>query len=185
MGDFIRPFQSRFIFSSILGLPLDNLGKWEQWAHDALVNPEKADEAFSEMGAAVAQLLEQRAAEPLPEGDIVSALATARPGGREVGMVDRVKVLIAIIMGGLESSGTVLSGTIHHFATHPGDGRMRIVIDADHCQGHALCFASAPEIVDLDEQGYAFVRPEAVGIAPGTARRLAAQCPERAISLRD
>jgi ferredoxin len=62
---------------------------------------------------------------------------------------------------------------------------MRIEIDQNHCQGHALCFATAPEVVDLDEQGYASVRPEVTDVLPELAQRLVSDCPEKAISVRE
>jgi ferredoxin len=64
---------------------------------------------------------------------------------------------------------------------------MRLVIDADKCQGHNRCFALGPELVDVDDLGMAFV------IGDGTvtddhmakARLLVANCPEYAITLED
>ena len=35
---------------------------------------------------------------------------------------------------------------------------MRIVIDAEKCQGHNRCYALAPDLVDVDDMGMALVR---------------------------
>jgi ferredoxin len=64
---------------------------------------------------------------------------------------------------------------------------MRIVIDAEKCQGHNRCYALAPELVDVDDMGMALVRND--GLVPEgseeKARLLVANCPEYAISVLD
>lgn len=121
MAEFVRPLQSRAVFSIILGLPADDdsLGQWQEWAHDLLLVPERAVAASTEMTAALGEILAERRQSPRGEDDIVSVLSTCRPGGREPADEDLLKVLIALTVGGLESTGTVLSGAIHHLATHP------------------------------------------------------------------
>ncbi len=62
---------------------------------------------------------------------------------------------------------------------------MRIVIDADKCQGHNRCYALAPDLVDVDDMGMALVRGD--GVVPAgsedKANLLVANCPEYAISV--
>ena len=64
---------------------------------------------------------------------------------------------------------------------------MKLVIDAAKCQGHARCFAIAPELFDVDEYGQSSVRGD--GIVPDDlkekARLAVANCPEFAITLAD
>jgi ferredoxin len=64
---------------------------------------------------------------------------------------------------------------------------MRIVIDPDLCQGHALCFTAAPDLFDLrDDDGHAEVKVERVPEQFHSAAFRAAQgCPEGAISIID
>ena len=31
---------------------------------------------------------------------------------------------------------------------------MKIIVDCDKCQGHALCASQAPEVYELDDTGY-------------------------------
>jgi ferredoxin len=62
---------------------------------------------------------------------------------------------------------------------------MRIVIDAEKCQGHNRCYALAPELVDVDDMGMALVLND--GLVPvgleDKAHLLVANCPEYAISV--
>ena len=62
---------------------------------------------------------------------------------------------------------------------------MRIVIDAESCQGHGRCWDSAPELVDCDEAGRGVVRGDGVVPAELEAKAKAAfrACPERAVTL--
>jgi ferredoxin len=62
---------------------------------------------------------------------------------------------------------------------------MDVSVDPDKCTGHAQCNAAAPAIYSLDDDGYSSIgRQKAV--APhleADARRGAANCPERAITV--
>ena len=62
---------------------------------------------------------------------------------------------------------------------------MRVHVDADRCQGHYRCYAIAPELFDIDEEGNATERHD--GDVPDAlqekARLAAANCPEYAISI--
>ncbi len=64
---------------------------------------------------------------------------------------------------------------------------MKLVIDADRCQGHNRCYAIVPELVDVDDLGQAFVLSD--GVVPESllekARLAVANCPERAITLHE
>lgn len=62
---------------------------------------------------------------------------------------------------------------------------MRLIIDADKCQGHNRCYALAPELVDVDDMGMAFVLNEGVVSSDleEKARLTVANCPEFAITI--
>ena len=64
---------------------------------------------------------------------------------------------------------------------------MRIVFDRDKCQGHSRCYMLAPELFDVDDEGYAVVRVD--GSVPAElerqARLAADNCPEFAISVEE
>lgn len=64
---------------------------------------------------------------------------------------------------------------------------MRIQFDREACQGHNRCYLLAPELFDVDDEGYAVLLVE--GEVPEELREkaeLAADnCPEYAITLVD
>lgn len=62
---------------------------------------------------------------------------------------------------------------------------MRITVDREKCQGHAMCFAQAPELFPLDDLGYTALDGE-LDIPPGheaMAERGVKACPEQAIAV--
>lgn len=64
---------------------------------------------------------------------------------------------------------------------------MLVQIDADRCEGHGRCYALAPTVFEPDDIGEGKVRGDGT-VAPGDeerARLAEANCPERAISVRD
>lgn len=62
---------------------------------------------------------------------------------------------------------------------------MRVVVDAERCQGHQMCGIAAPEVFGADDYGNAVVLvsgeiPEAL---EAKVRRAEGNCPERAIQI--
>ena len=62
---------------------------------------------------------------------------------------------------------------------------MQIRYDRDACQGHNRCYLLAPELFDVDDEGYAVLRVD--GEVPADlekkAQLAADNCPEYAITL--
>ncbi len=62
---------------------------------------------------------------------------------------------------------------------------MKIAYDRDACQGHNRCYALAPELFDVDDEGYAV--PLVTGEIPAEleekAQLCADNCPEFAIEV--
>ena len=62
---------------------------------------------------------------------------------------------------------------------------LRLYVDPSKCEGHNRCFSLAPELFDIDEDGYATASND--GLVPeeqaGLARTAASNCPERAITI--
>ena len=60
---------------------------------------------------------------------------------------------------------------------------MRLRIDRGLCQGHARCAALAPELFDLDDDGFGIVRPGCETVPDGDLQALLAvdNGPEQAI----
>lgn len=62
---------------------------------------------------------------------------------------------------------------------------MRVRVDPDRCQGHARCYALAPDLFDVDEYGQSSARGDGT-VPPGrqeAARLAVANCPEFAVEL--
>ena len=61
---------------------------------------------------------------------------------------------------------------------------MKIVVDCDKCQGHAMCASQAPEVYELDDTGYNSMGEFTVAEGQEEAARLGASwCPEGAITV--
>ena len=61
---------------------------------------------------------------------------------------------------------------------------MKILVDAQACQGHARCISEGPDVYVLDDQGYNSTNIDDVPPAlQDQARRGALACPERAITI--
>lgn len=60
---------------------------------------------------------------------------------------------------------------------------MRVAVDHEKCQGHAVCYLMAPELFPLDDLGYSALEDTEVGEAEEeTVRRVVAACPEWALT---
>ncbi len=60
-------------------------------------------------------------------------------------------------------------------------------MDHERCQGHARCYAIAPELFDVDDYGQSSARGDGI-VAPeleDKARLAVANCPEFAIAIVD
>ncbi len=65
---------------------------------------------------------------------------------------------------------------------------MRITYDRDACQGHNRCYLLAPELFDVDDDGYAILLPADGEVPLGLedkARLAVDNCPEYAITTTD
>jgi ferredoxin len=61
---------------------------------------------------------------------------------------------------------------------------VKVRVDGEKCQGHARCYALAPEIFDVDEYGQSSVIVDEVPEGLEDKARLAvANCPEYAIEI--
>jgi ferredoxin len=62
---------------------------------------------------------------------------------------------------------------------------VRLVIDASRCDGHAICALQCPELISLDEWGYAHLESSSVTTASiaARARRAVRACPAGAITV--
>jgi len=63
---------------------------------------------------------------------------------------------------------------------------MKVLVNHELCQGHARCYALAPELFELDDDGY--IRPGDIDIPQvhqTLALRAVRACPECALALAD
>jgi ferredoxin len=61
---------------------------------------------------------------------------------------------------------------------------MRVRVNQAQCQGHARCWEELPSVFTLDEDGYCAIAESDIALQDEAgARRAAAACPERAITL--
>ncbi|HIG26064.1 MAG TPA: ferredoxin [Acidimicrobiia bacterium] len=64
---------------------------------------------------------------------------------------------------------------------------MKITVDAEKCEGHSRCYSLAPELVDVDDYGNAFVLNEGQ-VLEGMEERaqlIVDNCPEFAIEIHE
>jgi ferredoxin len=61
---------------------------------------------------------------------------------------------------------------------------MKLHVDRDMCQGHSRCYATYPDLFDIDDEGTAFVIVESIPPEwEDRAHNAIANCPERAIHI--
>jgi ferredoxin len=61
---------------------------------------------------------------------------------------------------------------------------VKVVVDADRCQGHARCWEICPEVFVLDDEGHSqAIEGEVPPNLEEKVIEAVANCPERAISL--
>ncbi|MCP3857893.1 MAG: ferredoxin [Actinomycetia bacterium] len=64
---------------------------------------------------------------------------------------------------------------------------MKFILDTEKCEGHNRCYTFAPELVDVDDYGYASAKGD--GNVPADledkARLCADNCPEFAITIEE
>lgn len=63
---------------------------------------------------------------------------------------------------------------------------MKIVVDFDLCQSHALCTEAAPELFEVRDDGFLYVLNETPGPElADKAHKAALECPTGAITIQD
>lgn len=65
---------------------------------------------------------------------------------------------------------------------------MKVVVNETRCQGHARCAFFAPEVFEIDDEGYAKVRPGFETVPPelqDKVRKACLNCPELSIVISD
>ncbi|AVD83777.1 MULTISPECIES: ferredoxin [Pseudomonas] len=63
---------------------------------------------------------------------------------------------------------------------------MKVQVDEARCQGHARCVYFAPEVFEIDDEGYAKVKPgfeDVPSELQDSVKKACANCPELAIKI--
>ncbi|HTK60955.1 MAG TPA: ferredoxin [Pseudonocardia sp.] len=58
-----------------------------------------------------------------------------------------------------------------------------VELDRDICAGHGLCSAVAPDLIDIDDDGYPVIGDPVPGDQLEAARDAVTACPEQALKL--
>ncbi len=63
----------------------------------------------------------------------------------------------------------------------------QLVLDETKCDGHGICTMRCPELISLDDWGYAVISDEATAerVTIAHARRAVRSCPEGALEIRE
>jgi cytochrome P450 len=137
--DFVADFASQFpttIFLQILGLPVDQLGKFMEWEDRILHFDSSTDPDYVDMTAAMdevrthfADLISIRRDDPESRGDdIVSAATDWKIDGQPISDDELLSCMLLLFMAGLDTVAAQLSFVFRHLATVPHD-RVRLLKD--------------------------------------------------------
>lgn len=120
----------RVFFSTMLGVPLDDLPYLQAAADQAVRGPvEGRGEGWNKVGAYLDGYLKQRQEEP-PRGDFVDAVlrGVQTDDGEPAPWPHKIFIMVDMLAGGLATTTFLLGGLAHFLATHPQD-RQRLAAD--------------------------------------------------------
>jgi cytochrome P450 len=106
----------------LLGLPESDADRFRAWIHDAIENhsePEVANAAIREVLAYLREQLTYR--RDRPGDDLVSLLVDAEIDGAPLDDRTKAAMLFVLLVGGIDTTWTVLGASLWHLATHPED----------------------------------------------------------------
>jgi ferredoxin len=88
------------------------------------------------------------------------------------------------VHGGTGSINVTTIGAVRGPGGFPKGSAVRATIDSTKCSGHARCAVTAPDVYDLDDDGYGIAYPsELPAELEDQAREGGEACPERAIAV--
>lgn len=126
-ADFIDAFAAhlpgRVFFSTMLGVPLDDLPYLQAAADQAVRGPfETRGEGWNKVGAYLDGYMKQRQQEE-PRGDFVDAIlqGVTTDDGEPAPWHHKVFVMVDMLAGGLATTSILLAGIADFLATHPED----------------------------------------------------------------
>jgi ferredoxin len=76
------------------------------------------------------------------------------------------------------------SRNFHHTESEAEEAAVRVEVNPNVCEGHGLCNTTAPEVYDLDEEGYCLIHtPDVPPELESKAVEGAYACPVSAITV--
>ncbi|MEN3975138.1 cytochrome P450 [Emcibacter sp. SYSU 3D8] len=120
IADYAAILPGRILFERILPVPVADLPVLFQDIDTFSFGPvEERGPAFARVHAYLEAFLRDRSAQP-PQGDLVDLIvAGVDKDGAPCPWEDKVYIILDVVFGGLATTTHVMSGAIHHLATHP------------------------------------------------------------------
>ena len=118
-----KDLPGRVFFTEVLGTPVADMPYLQKAMDEYIVEyGETQAAAYKRVTDYIHDYLDARTKEK-PRGDVVDAILGVRTytDGSEVPFEDKVGVTSVLLSGGLETAANVISGAVHHLATHPAD----------------------------------------------------------------
>ncbi len=119
------------ITTRMLGVPLEDAPMFRGWLHDLLevgpVDEDVARETTSTMMGYILELIDQRRGDSRPD-DLLSHLMNQELDGHPINDSDMSKMLLLILIAGIDTTWSAIGSSLLHLATHPED-RQRLVDD--------------------------------------------------------
>jgi cytochrome P450 len=120
--DLANPVPAIFTME-LLGLPKDNWRSFSDATHAMVHHPQDSPEfaaALGELGALMGQVFQTVALRrEQPTDDLISTLVTARIDGEPLSDERLSQIITLVIMGGVDTTGSLLSSVLQWLAHHP------------------------------------------------------------------
>ena len=122
VADFAAELPGRAFFKNLIDVPVEDLPMLLTAMDAGIYGPvEERAEAFGRAFAYLGEHLAKRRDNPGP-GDLLDVIAAGVDKDGEVApWEDRVSIITDLTLGGIATTTYVMSGAIHHLATHPED----------------------------------------------------------------
>lgn len=121
VSEFANQLPGRVFFVTFAGMPAEDLPEIQQTLHLAMLGPlDQRGQEFEKAYRYFGEYLRRRQEEE-PRGDVIDEiLGLDFPG---YGWDDKVGTLTLLTLGGIGTSGYVITGALHHLARHLDDRR--------------------------------------------------------------
>ncbi|HXN61609.1 MAG TPA: cytochrome P450 [Acidimicrobiales bacterium] len=120
---FARPLPGLVLLGHFLELPKEDLPQLQEWAEAAIFeqasDSEHAQTGFRNIAGYMAAVLEQRAASSERKNDLIDALVNNTLDGAPLSAELRIGSLIVLLLGGLDTTTSVLNEMCRHLAEEP------------------------------------------------------------------